>query len=124
MSNDGIGFYRYLMNTYKDSSEIYIEYDERSSPLHKYLWPEGMLMKFKIEQFNPEKLDHEKFFKEDIRRFEDYCKNGTDYEEFKSMIWFIHNRGLFFKTHGQESLAGMYFEKIEELTLNFYGEDR
>lgn len=124
MSNDGMGFYRYLMNTYKNSSEIYVEYDEKSSPLRDYLWPEGFLLKFKVEKFNSEKLGNEKFFKEDIRRFENYCKNGIDYEEFKSMIWFIRNRGLFFKAHGQENLAGKYFERIEELALSFYGKDR
>lgn len=118
-SDEDMEFYRYLMNTYKDSSEIYIEYDEKSLPLRNYLWPEGMFMKFKNERFDPDSLNKGEFFREDIKRFGNYFKYGTDYEEFKSIIWFVHNRGLFFKAHGQGDLAEMYFGEVEKVTVSF-----
>ncbi|OQX92363.1 MAG: hypothetical protein B6D58_03395 [candidate division Zixibacteria bacterium 4484_95] len=61
------------------------------------------------------------FIGENIKRFENYCQNGTDYEELKSIIWFIHNHGLFFKAHGKVDLAEMYFSEVEKVTLDFLG---
>ncbi len=119
--DEDMEFYRYLMNNYKDNTEIYIEYDDKSLPLRNYLWPEGLLMRFKNDRFAPDSLNESEFFGENIKRFENYCQNGTDYEELKSIIWFIHNHGLFFKAHGKVDLAEMYFSEVEKVTLDFLG---
>lgn len=108
-------FYKTLLNEMHDSIEIYIEYDDKSAPLRNYLEPTGLLYKFVTEPVDIAKLGSNGFFDGDIKFFEDYCHPGMDYEEMKSMLWFIFNRARYLDARGHAEMAEIYSVEIEKL---------
>ncbi len=121
MSVDGPGpaFYRQLVNSFKDSCEILVEYDEGSAPLRNYLWPEGFLWKFKLPQFRPNEAIEDWSLDKDLARFENYLRSGMDYEELKSMAWIMRNRMQFFTDLGFDDLGNSYLDEVERLASAF-----
>lgn len=112
-------FYRQLINSFKDSCEILVEYDEFSAPLRNYLWPEGFLWKFKSAQFHPNEVNEAWSPDKDLAGFENYLKSGTDYEELKSMAWMLRNRMQFFADLGYVDLANSYLAEVDRLAAAF-----
>jgi len=108
-------FYKTLLNELHDSIEIYIEYDEKSAPLRNYLEPAGLLYKFVTEPVDIARLGEDGFFDGDIKFFEDYCHPGMDYEEMKSMLWFVFNRARYLNARGHEEMAEIYSVEVERL---------
>ena len=118
-NDSGQAFYRQLINSFKDSCEILVEYDEFSAPLCNYLWPEGFLWTFKSTQFRPNDVNETWSPDKDMAGFENYLRSGTDYEELKSMAWILRNRMQFFADLGYEDLANGYLAEVDRLAAAF-----
>jgi hypothetical protein len=110
---DARSFYRALINLYKDSSEIYIEYDDQSAPLKNYLVPSGLLMKFTAETTDWDKIDKAEFAEDDLKNIRKFVHSGMDYELLKGMILLLDGRAKFFGAIDQPELAAVYQGEIE-----------
>jgi hypothetical protein len=114
-SFDNKMFYRDLINFCKDSSEIYIEYDDQSAPLKNYLSPSGLLMKFNNRPNDWAKINKTEFVENDLREFYDFVEPGMDYELLKSVILMLDGRYNYFKAVGQPDLAERYLAAIDKI---------
>jgi uncharacterized membrane protein len=115
---DGGAFYRALINLFKDSSEIYIEYDAQSAPVRNYLMPSGLLMKFNNRAIDWDKIDKAVFVENDLKNFDIFVNPGMDYELLKSVMLILDNRRDFFMTLGQSGMAEKYLNEIEEIAAS------
>jgi hypothetical protein len=108
-------FYRDLINIYKDSSEIYVEYDNQSAPLRNYLSPSGLLMKFNNQPNDWDKIDKDEFVESDLRKFDNLVRPGMDYELLKSVMLMLDGRYIYFKAVGQPKYAEKYLAAIDKI---------
>jgi hypothetical protein len=108
-------FYKDLVNVYKDSSEIYIEYDDQSAPLRNYLLPAGLFMKFNNQPSDWSKIDKVGFVVTDLGQFENFVHPGMDYELLKSVMLILDGRYKYFKAIGQPDLADKYLAEIDKI---------
>jgi hypothetical protein len=115
-SVNGAGlFYRSLINLHKSNTEIYIEYDDQSTPLMNYLSPDGYFMKFTTQSVDWEKIDKEKIIKKDLDGIEKFIQPGMDYEQLKSMMLMADGRRKFYEALGQNGLARRYLDEIDRI---------
>jgi hypothetical protein len=112
---DTRNFYRDLINIYKDSSEIYVEYDDQSAPLRNYLSPSGLLMKFNNQPNDWDKIDKDEFVGSDLRKFDNLARPGMDYELLKSVMLMLDGRYNYFKAVGQPNFAERYLAAIDKI---------
>lgn len=112
---DAKSFYLSLINLYKDSSEIYIEYDAQSAPVRNYLMPSGLMMKFSNRATDWDKIDKAEFVESDLKNITNCISSGMDYELLKIMALILDNRYAYFKAVGQIEMALKYRSEIDRI---------
>lgn len=103
-------FYRNLLNSTKDERPIYVEYDEGSAPLAKFLRPEGLGYIFSLADTT---LSGESVDTSAVERYLSIYENNRDIESTRMwVLWFI-NRGKFFAARGLENLSQKYYNAAD-----------
>lgn len=112
---DANSFYRALINLYKDSSEICIEYDNQSASLRNYLALSGLMMKFTKQVTDWDKVDKAGLVVSDLKNITNLVSPGMDYELLKSVILILDNRNSYFRAIGQAEMAVEYSDEIDKI---------
>lgn len=105
-------FYRELLNRRASVKPVYVEYDDSSRPIAKYLRPQGLGYIFTFEdslQANPPS------FVNDIQLRLKEATSSTHIEWIKTWVLWFNNRGLYYRHIGETDIANAYFEAMNSL---------
>ena len=108
-------FYKELLNRRAGAKPIYIEYDDSSRPIVKYLRPQGMGYIFTFQdslKANPQS------FVNDIPLRLKEAASSTHIEWIKSWVLWFNNRGLYYRQLGENGAANAYFAAMNSLAEN------
>jgi hypothetical protein len=111
---DRQAFYRGFLNALMGNVQIYVEYDESSAPLAKYLLPDGpgyLLTAPDTSVVFDERVTGE------IEPRLAALADEDDLETVKTWLLWFQNRALFYERRGYPDVAKDYFSAAESLTV-------
>jgi hypothetical protein len=107
-------FYRNFLNALMRDVPIYIEYDESSAPLAKYLRPDGL--GYLLTAPDTSVISAGKATGEIKSRLADLAER-KDLETVKTWVLWFQNRGNFHKHRGYPGLAAAYYAAAESVAV-------
>ncbi len=105
-------FYRHFLNEFMKEFPIYIEYDEASAPLAKYLKPEGLGYLFTTTDTSMIEIDA---VAAEIEAKLGPVSELENIESLKTWVMWLQNRGLYYKQRGYSEAARAYFSAVDSV---------
>ena len=108
-------FYRNFLNGLMKDVPIYVEYDESSAPLAKYLLPDGLgyiLTSPDTSVISTASVTAE------IEDRQAALAGKRDAETIRTWVYWFQNRGLFLQQRGYPDLAEVCFAAVESLSVS------
>jgi len=105
-------FYRNSLNHLMRERPIYIEYDESSRPIVRYLVPEGLGYIFDAYDTLSARPDP---VVEDIEKYLKIAGRSCQIEWIKTWTLWFSNRGLFYANRGDSASAQAYYQASESI---------
>ncbi len=105
-------FYRHFLNEFMKEFPIYVEYDEASAPLAKYLKPKGLGYMFTTTDTSLGDIDA---ITGEIEARLGAASELKHIESIKTWVLWFQNRGLYYKHRGYPEAAAAYFSAVDSL---------
>lgn len=114
---DRQSFYRHFLNEFMREFPIYIEYDEASAPLVKYLKPDGLGYVFTATDTSVAGIDT---ITGEIKARLEAVSALRNIESLRTWILWFQNRGLYYKHRGYPQAATAYFSAVDSAAALVY----
>ena len=109
---DRQSFYRHFFNEFMNEFPIYVEYDEASAPLVKYLKPKGLGYVFTTTDTSMVDIDT---ITGEIGARLGVVSESRHIESIKTWVLWFQNRGLYYKHRGYPEVARKYFSAVDSV---------
>ncbi len=107
------GYYLEILNRMMNKRPLYIEYDQSSIPIAKYLFPRGMGYIF----VNPDSIANAPKPENDDSYLA-AASQATDLETIRTWTLWLKNRGDYYTQRGNQKIAARYLTLIDSLATN------
>lgn len=109
---DRKSFYRQFLNEFMKEFPIYVEYDEASAPLVKYLKPKGLGYVFTTTDTSMVDID---IITTEIGARLRAVSESRHIESIRIWVLWFQNRGLYYKHRGYPEAAEAYFSAVDSV---------
>jgi hypothetical protein len=109
---DRQSFYRHFLNEFMRKIPIYVEYDEASAPLAKYLKPKGLGYLFTTTETSLAEIGA---ITDEIEARLAEASESEHMESIKTWVLWFQNRGLYYKHRGHPEASGAYFSAVDSV---------
>jgi hypothetical protein len=106
-------FYRYLLNQTMNRRPVYVEYDQASAPINRYLYPRGLGYIF----MNPDS-PVEPLRKGSDTPYLSLASRSTDLESIRTWVFWLQNRSEYYRQKGSLKNSQLYLSLIDILASN------
>ncbi len=105
-------YYRYLLNQTMNKRPVYVEYDQSSAPINRYLYPRGLGYVF----MNPDSSATSPKNANDMP-YLSLASKSDNLETIRTWVLWLQNRGDYYRQRGSERNSKRYLSLIDILAF-------